>query len=373
MENFGAPNILRYFAQFTSFRVDHLRNLKMDTDTISNAAIILALFMFIYRQCSRSPSQSHFKYDRPKLYLTIVFWHSVLLTASVPLFRVFYKRWYAHIPLNWLYTNIRVLLQPQKESIIRLRYPTTSFAYPTGNELPKIECAFFLHSMFGMGWLLAGHIALVYSWKWGPKLHKRFSYGAVTIFVGHILVALYSLICDVVEHHPISRMMLLLNAMQCARLMTASIHAIKNGDLKTHQILMLFAYIYSTEGSGTIRQVENFMWMLGYSPSSCQRQYDGKATFCVTSYSLRMIFIRLLSFFHLWCISMLRQDEELRKYVARDIRNFFAAASVLYVSWYVFGLGAVGAVIENGGFIVLAIFQAFSPTYRVQKVGVSRR
>lgn len=137
----------------------------MGTDTIANAAVILATFAFIYRQCLISSSETDSNPDKPRLYLTIVFWHSLIITASLPVLRLLYNRWYAHIPLNWLYTNVRLIFQPGEASSIKMRYPITSFAYPTKTEMPKIEPAFFLHRFFGMGWLIAGHIALVYSWK----------------------------------------------------------------------------------------------------------------------------------------------------------------------------------------------------------------
>lgn len=193
---------------------------------------------------------------------------------------------------------------------------------------------------------------------------------AVAVFAGHIMAALYTLICDVVEHHPVPRMILMLNAVQCTRLMIAAIRAIKNGDLKTHQTLMFLVYIYSTEGAGTIWQVENFMWMLGCSPSTCQSQYNSKATFYVGSYTLRLIFIRILSYFHLLCIATLRRDVGMRRYVVYESRNFVYALTLLYLSWYFFGLGKVGTFIENGGYVILAICEAFSPTTNVHALKI---
>lgn len=375
-EGFKNPFLVEQSEKFQTFFIvlanpakGYQRIYKMDTENIVNLIAIVTTFLFIYMQCMTSPSQAKSNISRSYIYLSLLLVHSFIITASTPYLRIVYNRWYGHTPLNWLYANSRELLQPSKASSVRLRYPTT-FSYPAQVDVPEIDPAFFLHSVFGIGWVIVGHITLVYSSRWSAKYHRRFAYGAITVFVGHVLVSVYTLICNIVEHHPLPRMMLMLNLVQCGRLMIAAIRAIKNGDLKTHQFLMLRVYLYSTEGSGTVRQVEHFMWMLGYAPSLCQLKNNSKATFCVARYVCRLIGTRLLTLFHLLCLSMLRRDAELKRSVVKESRAFVFTIALLFLSWYFLGLRIIGIFMEKGGYFIMAMCEAFLPKPGVHRLRI---
>lgn len=338
----------------------------MDSETIANGAFVVGFFLFTYRQCVAYQSNGTSKTDRSKTYLTLVFWHSVLVTASTPYIRLAYKRWYGHTPLNWMYSTFRSVLQPGHVSAIERRYPTT-FPYPPSNELPGLDLSFFLHSFFGIGWVIAGHVTLVYSSKWSPKNHRRFAYGAFVVYAGHVSVAIYTLILNVAKHHPLCRMILVLNHVQGARLFLAAINAIKAGDLKTHQSLMLRNYLYTTEGSGTIRQAENFLWMMGGGPGLCQLKYNSAATNCIGSYIFRLLFTRTITIFHCFCVATLRRDREMIKNLRFEFRAFGVLVSILYGSWYFLGLDFIGKFMENGGYLVMIFIEAFFPKPGVDK------
>lgn len=236
-----------------------------------------------------------------------------------------------------------------------------SYPYPTLAESPDIDRAFFLHSTFGLTWVIVGHITLVYSYSWGATAHRRMGYAAFFCFAMYMGVALYTLWVDVVKHQPLSRILLLLNPVMSWRFMLGAIAAIKHGDVKEHKNLMLRVYLYSTEGAGTIRQVEHFMLTLGTGPSSCQSRDNSYARYCVWPYVVRLFLMRMLTLYHLACIARLRQEEKLYRSVLREgLRSVFAAGGLCLVTCGV-GLDRMREFLQSCGYVLFMLFKACLP------------
>ena len=111
--------------------------------------------------------------------------------------------------------------------------------------------------------------------------------------------------------------------------MIMGIHKARTGCLDQHGDYMFRCFIYSIEGAGTIRTVAYLLWLFGLGPTFCQSANGAIATLCVAPYVLRLICIRLLSLYWIFCYAKMKNNPSFTKGCILELTTtvFFSACA----------------------------------------------
>lgn len=177
----------------------------------------------------------------------------------------------------------------------------SAFVYRTTS---SIDRSFGLHAFFGLLWICVAFAQIVPIQSFSLARHRQFGIFALLSFVGHMSASINNVISDEAEHHPMSKMMLLSSVCLSIVHMARSIFQITKRDVTGHKDNAVLAFLFSIEGAGTIRTVQHIQLFFKIvlppvfaGPSDCQNMYGGKATHCAESYCLRLVFVRIMTFY----------------------------------------------------------------------------
>jgi len=297
-------------------------------------------------------------------YVSILFWHSILLTFTTPLFRLFNDHWRGEHALYYL---VKVLM-PRRvvEYCLHTGFIHAGLDYAREGETPVanappikgIDLAFGLHAGFALVWIICAYIQLVHTDR--KRLsqpcplsagsgtlahyiartkrllsHRVFGYVALTAFLCHILASNFNLFMNVLQHKPLPRIMLIITSVSSLSYMIKAIliaiHK-PNDWLNSHTDNMILCFLLSIQGAGTIREIAQLQQWLGCGPVLCQNQNGGLATNCMWSYVFRMVLIQFDTLYSVGAYCKLRGDSKL----TRDFLWDFLQKIVMFVVMFAF-------------------------------------
>jgi hypothetical protein len=235
-------------------------------------------------------------------FVSFVFWHSLVFTATTPLARLFRGRWMGVSSTQWVLNRLGLGWLTLRSG---MAHDDSLFIYNTTKTVDK---AFGLHAFFGLLWLISAYLQMGPIQVRSKALHRKFGYFASFALIGHILASLNNLYMDEAKHQPMAKMMLLSPVFLTITYFARSAVAIKNRDISGHTDNAILGFLYSIEGAGAIREVSQWqLWLKPWlrepfqGPGDCQSLAGGMATHCVTTYCMRMLFVR---WFTLWWIGL---------------------------------------------------------------------
>ena len=239
------------------------------------------------------------------------FLQSMLLTLTTPLARLIRGRWTSGSLLYWgmpLLQWIGWVETKGAEHAEEAHFPFYQFVYKTEETLPGIDFAFGLHAFTGLLWILTAWVQM-YFLKDSKAWHIMFGVFAILSFSLHMMASLYNLYFDIMQHRPLSRLMLFMICMDSIICMVTAMIRARRKDLPGHMDAMIRCFIYSIEGSGTIRWIAHLQAVLGLGPTSCQNLLNGVYTNCMYSYCWRLIITRYLSLYFLGLYTVNRNNK----------------------------------------------------------------
>lgn len=298
-------------------------------------------------------------------FLTFIFTSSILLTLPTPLHRVLSGNWSTCFRSMFLLIRSRFSSTHTIDS--RSIPSTTASFYPSLFTTPHIDVFFSMHATAALSWHITGYLALVSSKRWGLRIHRRMGYIAITFFFIHMTVSILTLYHDFVRHHPLSKALLLQLVIRCFRFLFASLAAVRTGNLKRHEELMIRLYIYSSEGAGQIRLSHILLAYFGIDVPACQAENDGYATLCKTSYVIRLVGARAISVLILFLYAVVKKDGRMRKHLRHEI-IYLLAFSFICVTLALASDETAKSVMKYGGTAVIIFLAAFAPFAGVQQL-----
>jgi hypothetical protein len=259
--------------------------------------------------------------------VSLIFWHSLLFTATTPISRWFSGRWRGEASLFLLAEKLLPTWMCDHLACndISLDYLKEGEMY-NGAPVQNIDRGFGLHAAFSLLWLVAAYLTIVHSRRWGK--HKQFGRLALVAFALHVFGAVQNLSANVVRHQPISQLVLLRTLMTSIDLMSSSMsHVFKRKReenwLKKHQDDMVLCYLISIQGAGPIRAVSHIQGILGFGSVQCQALHSGMATNCSLEYVMRMLFTYWWTLGTQGLYVRLRNDTELMNEYKSNVRYQF--------------------------------------------------
>ena len=224
-------------------------------------------------------------------FVNFLFWHSILLTCTTPLSRMYKDSWDGKLILKTIlnYTGI-----PQ--FILGRQLVDTYLAYAPS---AKTDRAFGPHAFFGLMWLVAAYLHICHRRRFQSKFSKRaLGMFALVAFLGHQTCSLRCLIINPMNQHVLNWLMLMSNCSVSTGYFLLGMYALVKKDQNAHKDAMMRCFLYSIEGAGTIRTVGSIMFEFGVGPLICQSKFGGCAARCAFSYFHRLIWIRALTLYY---------------------------------------------------------------------------
>merc|ERR1719412_140777 len=258
-------------------------------------------------------------------FVSLIFWHSLVFTATTPISRWFSGRWRGEASLFLLAEKLLPTWMCDHLACndISLDFLKEGEMY-NGAPVQKIDRGFGLHAAFSLLWLVTAYLTIVHSRSWGK--HKQFGRLALVAFTLHVFGAVQNLSANVVRHQPISQLVLLRALMTSIDLMSSSMsHVLKQEKnwLKKHQDDMVLCYLISIQGAGPIRAVSHIQGILGFGSVQCQALHSGMATSCSLEYVMRMLLTYWWTLGTQGLYVRLRNDTELTKEYKNNVRCQF--------------------------------------------------
>ena len=176
-----------------------------------------------------------------KAVVSILYWHSLIITSITPFVRLMYGRWFVVTPWKL--------------------YPT----YPTPMQHPTGDRAMGYHAVLALLWITAAYINVVHI-KIGTVYHKIFGYITFMIFLFHAIAGYHLVYQDIEQHSYLNICILLYSMTRTTKLMLRAINAARRGNIEEHQTLMVHTFIASLDGAGTIRTVGFVQTLFGVGP-----------------------------------------------------------------------------------------------------------
>lgn len=277
-------------------------------------------------------------------FVTFLFWHSMLLTVSTPLARIFRGRWMGVSSLAWLLTKMGLLDRAD------IPFGDSPFLYKT---TASIDRAFMLHAVCGLLWIMVAYAQMVLVRRYKIAWHKKYGYGVLLVFFMHMGACLNSLFTDEAKHHPVSKALLLSSAFSATTHMLRGIRDVIRKDVEGHEIHSMIAFLYSIEGAGTIRTIQHlqlfFKFVLPpvfHGPSDCQSLFNGEAAQCVAVYCVRLLLVRVMT--HYWIGMYARCTKTRRSFVVSTLFESILTVSIgvliamLLANWNAFTFFGAG-------------------------------
>jgi hypothetical protein len=276
--------------------------------------------------------------------ISLIFWHSLLLTSSTPLFRVMNDRWRSDLTLytlTELFAPAWVQETMEQCGIIDigggvLEYPMDGDMVPGTNSVQGTDKSFGPHAFLGLLWLLVSYFQLIHAKRVRPKMHTYFGYLSVLVFLGHVAAALHSIYVDVVLHTALAKTILVLTLISSGKYMVISIVVAirkEEGWEQHHKDHMMRCYLVSIRGAGPIRAVAQMQDWFGVGSHLCQKKYGGLASECQLEYVNRM-FLTALFDMYLWGVYVRQRGD------AKMTKDYLTDAAILLSE--TFGMIAFG-------------------------------
>lgn len=233
--------------------------------------------------------------------VSLMFWHSFMLTVTAPLVRLVKRRWRTELfvhTLSDLLLPSRVTSWFEDHGIIHpgTEYPEEGDVVPGVGPVVGIDMAFALHAFFGLLWMTSGYITICHAHKFHRKGHKYAGYVSALTFAGHCCAAAYCLYTDVVRHTAVPKLILFYVLVSSISKFLIAMKFARNksrGWMNKHMDFMVDCYITSLAGAGPTRFVSQVQYWLGSDPSICANKYGGMASQCQVSYVNRLYWIGL--------------------------------------------------------------------------------
>ena len=273
-------------------------------------------------------------------FVTCLFWHSLFMTVATPLARIVYGRWTAVGLLVFLFPG-SAMVNGNDDRIKKHHQLTPNYSNTTAEpEYPDvlfyrqtsgIDKAFGLHAAFGLLWLTVGCLQIGPVRRHSLSWHRNFGYFALATFICHLGASINNLIYDHLKHHYLNRVGLGSVTTLSATYMVLAFAAARRHNFQHHSDLAFRAFIYSIEGSGSIRTVYSLNALLRpISPEAiasvmyCHKPYPEQAGQCVGPYFIIMILTRLLSMYYIGIYNMIqssqkKQDFQFLKFLVKEI------------------------------------------------------
>lgn len=269
-------------------------------------------------------------------FVSILFWYSMALTFTTPLFRIFNGRWRGESSLYWLLMGIMPTWLFDHSLKIGFIHPGIDYAHEGETPVPGaapvrgIDLGFALHAGCALSWLVCAYIEIVHRNRTWLN-HRKFGYVAAATFSLHVLASLFNVYMDVVQHKPLPRIMLVVTSLGSVPYMiNAILIAIRKPHdwVNSHKDMMITCFLLSIQGAGPIRLVTHMQMWIDCGPAECQNRSGGLATNCMWEYVFRMLFVNLLTRYTAGMYCKMRGSKQLTQAFLVELR-FFCIMSVL--------------------------------------------
>lgn len=179
-----------------------------------------------------------------------------------------------------------------------------------------MDLVFGCHAFFALLWVLTAYVQMVVMRK--PKWrawHAAFGRLAALSFACHVVAALAIVAYDTPRNTRLNKAKLIEVTLSSTVCFARSIWHATHGRQAAHRQWMVACFVLSIEGAGTIRSVtlltETINSLLSYSAQQ-RLEYSTTACAyltqttewgapCAQQYFVRMLLVRVMSGFHLWC------------------------------------------------------------------------
>lgn len=277
--------------------------------------------------------------------VSILFWHSIILTSTTPLYRILNGHWRGE---SSVYYAISLTMPTWLvEYFLEIGFIHPGIDYARDGQMPPlggapiqgIDRGFGLHAACALTWLVCAYVQMVHTRnKW--TAHRYFGYVSAISFCCHIGASCFNLYVDVVQHKPLPRIMLALSSISSLGYMVRAIRVAvqkPRGWHNAHKDLMVLCFMVSTMGAGPIRMISHVQQWVGCGPVACQNENGGLATNCMWSYVFRMFWIQFYIMYIRGIYCKMRKDTELTLNFLGDLRfncvSFVAMIALSYIPY----------------------------------------
>ena len=329
----------------------------MDVDSIKTANKIMQ-FAFPYTPTTTTGLVS------------LLFWHSVLLTSTTPLFRALNKHWRGEHTLYFVVSYLApswVTQSLEGNGIIHpgIEYPAEGEVISNVGPTTGIDRAFALHAGFSMLWIFVSYFQMCHAHKFHPKMHKYFGYVSFLSFAGHMFGASHNVYTDSVRHTALPKIILLLSLWNSAVKLVIAISIARrkaHGWLQAHKDYMMACWVNSLNGAGPIRTISQVQLWFNCGPVLCQSRYSGMATQCQVVYVNRMFLIGLFSMYTYGMHVKIRNDAKLTVQYIQEARlmliqafSTFALSYLPHSDWMLHQVFGEPRTLQNTMMVLFSI------------------
>jgi hypothetical protein len=271
----------------------------------------------------------------------LCFWHSLLMTATTPLFRMMHQHWRGENPLfsvvKLLASSDTMVFLEKKGWVIRgLDYAAEGDLIPDVGPMVGIDIAFALHSGFSLLWMVVAYVQIrdasrMHSDKKYALRHKYFGYFSAVSFALHVFGAANTVNTDTVRHTALPKLILLLSLSNTVVKFAIAIGLARQrapGWRSKHQDYMVICYLNSLNGAGPIRTIAQLQLWFGCGPVLCQKPHMGIATQCQVHYTIRLVLIGLFTMYALGMYVKARNNDKLTLWYTKEARLMLTQAFV---------------------------------------------
>ena len=277
-------------------------------------------------------ARAHLIRQKTEQFINQLFWHSMLMTLTIPLARLTRGRWssvsflyWGVLVFSWLYYwKIDLSVTDDSEEPLI----DESFVYKTENKVKGVDSAFGFHAFSGLLWILTAWVQMSLL-KTSKRWHRIFGMFAIVSFVMHMAGSLNNLYFDYMKHTPLPKWLLAMACMDSIVSMVAAMMHAKRKNFAGHRDAMIRCFIYSIEGAGTIRTVGTLQAFLGLGPTDCQVFWNGTASNCLYSYTWRLLLTRYLSLSYLGLYTIHRNEKHFLKNYLLEVLWFSLLSTFL--------------------------------------------
>mmetsp|Transcript_9612 Transcript_9612/g.18111 ORF Transcript_9612/g.18111 Transcript_9612/m.18111 type:complete len:325 (-) Transcript_9612:463-1437(-) len=241
-----------------------------------------------------------------EIYISVLFWYSLIITSLTPLERMHSGRWKTHtLPATFHET------------------------YPNDKTNHR---AFGLHAFFAICWLVSAYVQIVFVKS--KVVHRRFGYMTTGLFCAHALGALQVLVADVEKHTLFNRALLLGSVINTSTIFIEAIRLATRGRMQLHRDLMYQVFIMSLDGAGTIRTVNTIIYFLGGKLMCGLTKYKNHAStgeILQWEFTVRLLGARYLQFLQRYILVKLLGQEHLCTSLLKEVHRFSVVSCLSFI------------------------------------------
>jgi len=271
-------------------------------------------------------------------FVSILFWFSMALTFTTPLFRIFNDHWRGESSLYWLLMSIMPTWL--FDHCLKVGFIHHGIDYAREGETPApdaapvrgIDLAFGLHAGSALSWLVCAYIEIVHRNRTWLS-HRKFGYVAAATFILHVFASLFNVYMDIVQHKPLPRIMLVVTSLSSVPYVINAIVIARQKPhdwMNSHKDMMINCFLLSIQGAGPIRLVTHMQLWVGCGPAQCQDRNGGLATHCMWEYVFRMLFVNLVTRYTKGMYCKMRGSKQLTLAFLVELRFFCVMSALLF-------------------------------------------